>query len=368
MKTMEVCLMNTELCNLNCSYCFRDKSFNRKMTLDTAYRQIDNIIASVEDATIVRFLFMAGEPFLAFDVIQECVKYVRNKYSVRGNVYFKAVSNGTLVHGEIQKWLLENRDIFEIVLSLDGNKSTQNSHRGASFDKIDLEFFKNHYKGLHINSVLMPDNLSTFANDVKYIESMGFYVRCSIAEGVDWNNKEYEQIFTNQLRLLIDYYLDNPSIYPMKMFNIGLHLLYSDQPIRGCMPGVNSLAITPDGERYACHRCTPFYNNGSCSIPREDISLENVRFLSEKCEQCIVKNICSPCPASVASIRRDIVSSAQKCIMNKILIVANACLQSKMIIQCPEHIFLKNRDIEQRKKILQASKLIITKLDCSHPY
>ena len=64
MKTMEVCLMNTEQCNLNCSYCYRDKSFNRKMTLKVAYQQIDSIIASSEDTTLIRFLFMAGEPFL----------------------------------------------------------------------------------------------------------------------------------------------------------------------------------------------------------------------------------------------------------------------------------------------------------------
>lgn len=132
--------MNTEQCNLNCSYCYRDRSFNRKMTLEVAYKQIDSIIASAENTTLIRFLFMAGEPFLAFDVIKGCVQYVREKYSTRGNISFKAVSNGTLVHGEIQKWLLENRDLFEIVISLDGNETTQNSHRGVSFDKIDLDY------------------------------------------------------------------------------------------------------------------------------------------------------------------------------------------------------------------------------------
>ena len=54
--------------------------------------------------------------------------------------------------------------------------------------------------------------------------------------------------------------------------------------------------------------------------------------------------------------------------MNKILFVANANLQSKIILQCPEHIFLRNRDIEQRKNILKAAKLILKELDCSHPY
>ena len=360
--------MNTEQCNLNCSYCYRDKSFNRKMTLEVAYQQIDSIIASAGNTTLIRFLFMAGEPFLAFDVIKGCIEYVRGKYSTRGNISFKAVSNGTLVHGEIQKWLLENRDLFELVISLDGNETTQNNHRGISFDKIDLDFFKNNYRGLHISSVLMPDNLNTFAEDIKYMESMGFFVKCSIADGVDWNKKEFESIFADQLNLLIDYYLQNPQIYPMKMFNVGLHLLYSKQPPRRCMPGVTGIAITPDGKRYACHRCTPFYNNGNWSIPENDISLRDVRYMSEKCEQCIVKSICSPCPASVAAIRRDKVASAQRCIMNKILFVANANLQSKIILQCPEHIFLRNRDIEQRKNILKAAKLILKELDCSHPY
>lgn len=368
MKTMEVCLMNTEQCNLNCSYCYRDRSFNRKMTLEVAYKQIDSIIASAENTTLIRFLFMAGEPFLAFDVIKGCVQYVRGKYSTRGNISFKAVSNGTLVHGEIQKWLLENRDLFEIVISLDGNETTQNSHRGVSFDKIDLDFFKNNYRGLNISSVLMPDNLNTFAEDVKYMESMGFFVKCSIADGVDWNKREYESIFADQLNQLIDYYLLNPHIYPMKMLNVGLHLLYSEQPLRRCMPGVTGVAITPDGKRYACHRCTPFYNNGNWSIPEDDISLRDVRYMSEKCEQCIVKNICSPCPASVAAIRRDKVASAQRCIMNKILFMANALLQSKMILQCPEHIFLRNRSIEQLKNILKAAKLILKELDYTHPY
>ena len=90
--------------------------------------------------------------------------------------------------------------------------------------------------------------------------------------------------------------------------------------------------------------------------------------MSEKCEQCIVKDICSPCPASVAAIRQDKKASAQRCIMNKILFVANAHLQAKMIIKCPEHIFLRNKTLKQKQQILQAAKLILKELDCSHPY
>lgn len=361
--------MNTEQCNLNCSYCYRDKSFNRKMTLKTAYEQIDNIISYYNESTFIRFLFMAGEPFMAFDVIKQCVKYVKEQYPNRQNIYFKAVSNGTLIHGEIQKWLLENRDLFELVISLDGNEKTQNSHRGISFNKIDLDFFRNNYKGLNISSVLMPDNLITFAEDVKYMESFGFFVKCSLADGVDWNNIEYEQEFASQLKILADYYLDNPHIYPMKMFNIGLHLLYSDKPLRRCLPGITSFAITPEGKKYPCHRCTPFYNNGNWRIPDEfTSSLKNIRFMNDKCNKCIVKDICSPCPASVAAIRNNKIAASQRCIMNKILFTANAYLQSKMILQCPEHVFLKNKHIEERKKILKASRLILKELDISHPY
>ena len=48
--------------------------------------------------------FMGGEPFLAFRLIKQIVAYVDEEYRTR-KVSYTVVTNGTLVHGEIQDWI-----------------------------------------------------------------------------------------------------------------------------------------------------------------------------------------------------------------------------------------------------------------------
>lgn len=54
--------------------------------------------------------------------------------------HFSVTTNGTLIHGEIKRWLYENRDKITLKLSLDGNRKSHNINRSNSFDKIDLDF------------------------------------------------------------------------------------------------------------------------------------------------------------------------------------------------------------------------------------
>ena len=48
-KTDDLCLVVTERCNLNCSYCQSDKSFNRMMSWECAKENVDRYLSITEE-------------------------------------------------------------------------------------------------------------------------------------------------------------------------------------------------------------------------------------------------------------------------------------------------------------------------------
>ena len=116
-----IMLLVTENCNLNCVYCYEHQKNSKVMSFSMAKDILDKQLSKCDPKAPVVIEVFGGEAFANFKLIKEIEEYVSSQYS-HLHVMYETTTNGTLVHGEVQEWLLEHKDQFFIALSLDGTK------------------------------------------------------------------------------------------------------------------------------------------------------------------------------------------------------------------------------------------------------
>lgn len=354
MKSFELTLIITERCNLRCSYCFCDKTRGGEMTAKKAVEIITRTALENEESTIC-VLFFGGEPMLNFDCIRRSVAALETT-PFAPRLRYKIVSNGTLLTAEIKRWLLENRSRVELAVSLDGDAATQELHRHGSFDRIDREFLRE-LRNVEIKMVTMPDTLESLADNAIGFAREGFSVQCELAEGVAWE-EEHCTTYGRQLQRIIEFQLANPELYPTALLATAFDLIeLPDEQITRCKPGVTSSAYDTDGNRYDCQRCTPYYNNGTWSIPAAT-PLASYRELTPGCPTCPARNLCNACPATIAVMQNAPEQAAIRCRMTKTALWAAANFVLRAASECPTHRYLQSKDARTRISLLRGAKRI----------
>ncbi len=365
-ETYELTLIPTERCNLNCAYCMVDKSKGKNMSYEIAKREIDKMMAVSIYFKEYIVSFMGGEPFLAFDLIKQIVEYVKTEYWER-NVYFKIVTNGTLVNDEIKKWISDNIIRLHVTLSLDGKRNTHNKNRCNSFDCIDIPFFAS-LPSPTVNMVISPTGLNDIANNIIYIESKGFYVKAYLEEGISWRY-EHLPFLAHQLSVLIEYYLKNTDQKITSILHNSLHFLtWENKPI-GCGTHKYSYHISADGARYDCHRCMPFEQHPNMPIDEVYINdLSKVGVLNEACRNCFISYMCNICPASNAVRLGKRELSEIYCLQHKLLYKAQANMVIRMLLENPNHYYFKHLPARLLEQTIEAAKIILKTIDTSKPF
>lgn len=355
-NTEDLCLVVTERCNLNCAYCQSNKQFSQTMSLTCAKEYVDKYLL-VSTAIRPSITFMGGEPFVAFKTIKEIVSYIKQNYPQK-TVSFTIVTNGTLVHGEIQKWIKENENNLQVTLSLDGTEESHNLNRCNSFHLIDIDFFKN-LKSPIVNSVFTPTTIKNMFYNVRELHKHNFYIKGFIADGEQWNEQSLK-ILASQLSLLIEYYLNNSHIQPFSLLSLPIYQLTNNKPIKRCgTDHYYEVSISADGTEYACHRCTPYENNGAWKISEKYLTLTNARYLLNDCITCPFDRICNACPASNASLKDNLEMSLTNCQIRKLLFKSNAYFYLQMLTSTNEYATLKHISSEKKRHIIQSSKTIL---------
>lgn len=360
-SSYQLSLLITERCNLSCSYCYCDKRRSRVMPIETALKAISDTLDSIGSRHL-RILLMGGEPFLEFDVIKQITHYVRTRCT-NNHIMIKTVTNGTLVHGEIQEWLTVNKDIFHTCLSLDGKRDVHNLNRCNSYDKIDIDFFLRTYgDDSEVSMVVCPENMDQLAINVLFLQKLGFRVKCVLADDCHWIRDRDIPKWAKQLEILSDFYLQHPDCMPFSQLCESLNIIGSGAISEKCMPGFNSHCINVDGNRYDCHRCTPYYNNGIWHFSNNDHSISKSEVLLKECYSCPARPICCSCPALVCSLKGDIELGITMCSLFKVTHMANAALFARMIISCPNHIRLQKMNDSTKRNFITGVQLIVNNL------
>lgn len=175
--------------------------------------------------------------------------------------------------------------------------------RCGSFDSIDLDFFKEQYPGSRAKMTVSPQTLSSLAEGVMFLHSLGFRVHNNLGYGIDWSDEVNVALLERELMSLVEYYLAHPEIEECSMLAFPFRDLYVSQgkAIRSCDAGCGVIAYDVDGKEWPCHMFMPMTAGEDRSKHVSEIDfppkIVPCHSLDEKCRTCGIVSVCSFCYA-----------------------------------------------------------------------
>lgn len=287
-------LLTNTSCNLRCSYCYENKG-NKVFDLEESFFSLSEILSQeTPNGTFVRL--HGGEPFLVFDKIKEfCERIWAQNFKEKFVFFF--TTNGTLVHGAIQEWLLEHKDDIMLSLSIDGEKKSHDLNRSNSFDKIDLEFFAKKFPAVNANLTISPMTLDSLAENVMFLHKAGFEkVTTHLAEMQKWPANAKDIVY-DQVKSLDAFYNDHSNLKKCSLFDVDLKkVLYREASIFPCSIGQKKAYDFESKKYYPCHL---YFDSVIGREKSEDLLKVDMtkpeNFVSAKCKKCSVQKLCRSC-------------------------------------------------------------------------
>ena len=341
MLEKRIMLLVSQKCNLNCVYCYEHHKNNADMSLSLAKKILDSELGKYEDRyeePIIIELF-GGEAFENFSLIKDIVEYISEKYS-NLRIFYETTTNGTLIHGDIKRWLRNNREKFLISLSLDGTQEMHDKNRMfynniGSFKYIDINFFAETWPGCPAKMTVSKSTLPSLADGIKFLEHYGFKCDATISIGVDWSQKEDLKILSRELMKLVKYYSEDISKNLCTMLNFDFRLLFSslDEDYRFCGAGLELICFDTEGNKYPCQGFAPI-SIGSRAADYKNFDERKFRFNEENmCKNCKFIKLCPNCyAANLQSTGNMQKVDKNLCSIYKICILASAKIQFNRIV------------------------------------
>lgn len=270
-----MCLNVSHLCNLRCAYCFADggayhDAKTGNMPFSVAKAAIDFLIARSGTRRNLEVDFFGGEPLLNLDVVKQTVAYARSIENECGKRFrFTITTNAYALDDDAIEFF--NREMYNVVLSIDGRESVHNSVRktvggGGSFDralKNALRFrAKRGDKQYYVRGTFTARN-KDFATDALALNDYGFD-QISLEPVVLPDEHELAikpedvPMLKEQYDILAKEYLERRK--GSKWFNFFHFMLdLDDGPCEakrtsGCGAGNEYVAVNPAGDIYPCHQ------------------------------------------------------------------------------------------------------------------
>lgn len=243
----------------------------------------------------------------------------------------------------MKQWLLKNRSIFYLGLSLDGTRETHNFNRSNSFCDIDIDFFKNTWPDQGIKMTLSEFSLHNLANDIKFIHSLGFkdIGGVNLFEGdFDWNKDQYIKTLIPQLKELVNFYVDNDKFELNQMLDKNLFICEAQNKERKkwCGIGDGTRFFDVDGKMYPCYFITPmtFSQNEIEKIVETDFKKDD-NFIDDECfNDCYIYPICPSCSSANYFVNKNFKKRIKsKCKIQKLIALFIADLQARKLQKNP---------------------------------
>lgn len=315
-----LCLHIAHDCNMCCKYCFAGEgeySGDRSlMSFEVGKRALDFLIEQSGSRKNLEVDFFGGEPLLNFDVVKQLVAYARSIEKEKGkNFRFTLTTNGVLLNDEVMEWA--NKECYNVVLSLDGRKETNDRMRRTKNDKGTYDLIlpkfqkmakERNQQGYYIRGTYTHYN-TDFANDILHLADLGFEQLAM--EPVVTDPKMDYALQESDIPKLKDQYdllakemcKRNREGKGFTFFHYMIDLeggpcIY--KRISGCGVGTDYMAVTPWGDLYPCHQFVGdekfLLGNVFDGVKNTDIVNEfklcNV-YSREACQDCFAKLYCS---------------------------------------------------------------------------
>jgi len=315
-----LCLHVAHTCNLNCEYCFASQGKfhgdRALMSFEVGKQAIDFLIANSGSRHNLEVDFFGGEPLMNWEVVKQIVAYARQEEKKHNkNFRFTLTTNGILIDDEVMDFC--NREIHNVVLSLDGRKEIHDKLRRTygnlgSYDTIVPKFQafvdSRKGKGYYIRGTFTHNNVD-FTEDLFHIADLGFKelsmepVVCPPGEPYALTQEDLPELY-RQYELLANEMLKREKEgNPFTFYHYTLDLTEGPciyKRVTGCGSGTEYLAVTPWGELFPCHQFVgdATYSMGDVwtGVKRPDLQQEfrscNV-FSRQECRDCWAQLYCS---------------------------------------------------------------------------
>ncbi len=315
-----LCLHVAHTCNLNCSYCFASQGKYQGdraiMSFEVGKRALDFLMENSAGRRNLEVDFFGGEPLMNFDVVKQLVAYAREKEKAYGkNFRFTLTTNGVLIDDDVIDF--SNREMSNVVLSLDGRKEIHDRYRvdyagNGSWEKIVPKFQKlveaRGNKNYYMRGTFTHAN-PDFLKDIEEMLSLGFTelsmepVVCA-PDAPSALTKEDLPIVLEQYEKLAELMLrrhreGKPFTFYHYMIDLkGGPCIY--KRVSGCGSGTEYMAVTPWGDLYPCHQFVgeerfklgDVWNGVTNHEIQEEFAACNV-YSRPECKDCWAKLYCS---------------------------------------------------------------------------
>ena len=269
-----LCLHVAHTCNLNCSYCFASQGKyhgdRAVMSFEVGKQALDFLMDHSGTRRNLEVDFFGGEPLMNWQVVKDLVAYARSVEKERGkNFRFTLTTNGVLIDDDVIDFA--NREMHNVVLSLDGRKEVHDRFRvdyagKGSWENIVPKFqklVKARGDGEYYMRGTFTHHNPDFLEDIKAMLELGFDklsmepVVCApddpsalTAEDMELVKSQYEDL----ARLMQERRKEGkPFTFYHYMIDLtGGPCVY--KRISGCGSGTEYMAVTPWGDLYPCHQ------------------------------------------------------------------------------------------------------------------
>ena len=315
-----LCLHIAHDCNLACRYCFaKEGEYHGQralMSFDVGKQALDFLIASSGNRKNLEVDFFGGEPLMNWQVVKDLVSYGREQEKIHDkNFRFTLTTNGVLLNEEIMEFC--NREMSNVVLSLDGRKSVHDHMRpfpngAGSYDLVVPKFQRfvrsRGNERYYVRGTFTHHNLD-FARDVLHFADLGF-TQLSMEPVVSPPSEDYAIREEDVPRICEEYDTLAKEMILREKEGRGFTFFHSMidltggpcvyKRMSGCGSGTEYLAVTPWGDLYPCHQFVGqesfLLGNVFDGITRQDIVDEfkccNV-YSKPKCRECFARYYCS---------------------------------------------------------------------------
>ena len=316
-----ICLHVAHGCNLNCEYCFAGKgeyggTDKGLMSYEIGKRALDFLIENSGTRKNLEVDFFGGEPLINWEVCKKLVQYGREQEKIHNkNFRFTLTTNGVLLNDEIMEFC--NKEMSNVVLSLDGRKETHDKLRKTplgtgSYDLIVNKFKKfadsRKQRDYYMRGTYTHYN-TDFSKDIIHMADFGFKelsvepVVCDPKEDYALKEsdlpalKEQYEILANEM--LRRYRSGNGFTFYHYMIDLN-HGPCIVKRVSGCGVGTEYMAVTPSGDLFPCHQFVGDDNfklgNIYDGVTKPEI-LQQFRecnvYSHKECKDCFAKLYCS---------------------------------------------------------------------------
>ncbi len=335
------------------------------MDFATAKRILDESFSHMDDYDGMTIELHGGEPFLNFGLMKEIDDYVVRTWP-QWPVLFRTTTNGTLVHGEVQEWLRERKDRYQVMLSLDGDEPEHDANRRyvngkGSFANIDLDFFTETWDYCPVSMTVNEQTLPSLAKGTIWMQEKGFDSLNAFQWATAWDLEKNRPILKEQLDILEEYYSTHPEMHMSLLVNYQLPQFFRgiDDSYRYCIDIDDPIECYDAKGVYApCHGFTSF-TMGSEEKAAEfaDKSIRDFVFTEENiCCGCRLVRLCRICFAANHMMTGDMQKQSEEiCVFNRM------CIETSIRIQ-------RNRIAAKREELTAADREDLAAADAIEKY